>query len=328
MNDARAHLEKVLELKGFVFLSPIGHGGSASCYLVKSNKYETTFVCKQAIVSPGGTHPECEISILKRLSSANVISMYDCYVDHPYVYAFLEYCPNGTLMTYITDNGPPSGTLLLGLMKSLLTAVEFIHSQRVVHLDIKPNNILFDRYGRAKLADFGISRLVDDENGKIDHHAGTVAFMAPEMLRPGRFDPFKADIWALGITFFYLITGHGPWSARSRDQLKERISDGLFGSAATIPGKLRPLILAMCNRDPTKRPTATQLLSCPLFQTVDVQDGCIPEETAGQKLARVESYRERRVPLSLASVAKCVVLGGTSIRRWFPNEPQQPINSC
>ena len=301
MSDAREHLQKVLEQKGFRLLGRVGKGGSASCYAVQSFKYQDLFVCKQLVISNKTTCSECEINSLKRLNSAHVISMYDFHVERPYVYVFLEFCPNGTIWDYVMKSGPPTGRQLLGVMKTLLGAVNFIHSERVAHLDIKPTNVLIDRYGRAKLADFGISRFL--ERGETSNqHAGTTAFMAPELFVPGRFDPFKADIWALGITFFFMITGCAPWSAHTKEELRDVIPQGLGPAAVCIPAAVRPIVMSMCKVDPNRRPTAKELLDNPIFQDIEVKDGLLRPQ---KRLARSGSpYRETKLPLTLASVAK------------------------
>ena len=298
MTDAHSHLLKVLEMKGFRLLGPVGKGGSSSCYAVQSLKYKDLFVCKQLVISSKTTCSQCEIDSLKRLNSANVISMYDFHVERPYVYVILEYCPNGTLMDYVMKCGPPSGRQLLGVMKTLLGAVNFIHTHRVAHLDIKPTNVLLDRYGRAKLADFGISRFVARDDTS-DQHAGTTAFMAPELFAPGRFDPFKADIWALGITFFFMITGCAPWAARTLEELREMIPQGIGTAAVLLPAQVRQLVMSMCKLDPSRRPTAKELLDNPIFQNVEVKDGLLHK-----RLQRAESNRESKMPLTMASVAK------------------------
>ena len=306
MTDAHSHLLKVLEMKGFRLLGPVGKGGSSSCYAVQSLKYKDLFVCKQLVISSKTTCSQCEIDSLKRLNSANVISMYDFHVERPYVYVILEYCPNGTLMDYVMKCGPPSGRQLLGVMKTLLGAVNFIHTHRVAHLDIKPTNVLLDRYGRAKLADFGISRIVADDQ-LITGRAGTTAYMAPELWGTRPYDPFKADIWALGVTLFFAGTKLSPWKPQRMDQLPGLICKGVPDEAAArLPENVRGIIMRMLTTDPNKRPTAKELLEDEIFQNVKVTDGILkPKEPI-----------ER--PLTLTT------LGGVKFRTSPKRKPSDP----
>lgn len=273
-------LTNVLIRKGYDYIGPIGRGGTSLCYAVKSIKYATVFVCKQIYID-GTVCTDCEINALKGLSSPNIISLYDYVIEQPWIYLFIEYCPKGSLADFVVKNGPLKDKLVLGIYRNLIAGLAYMHDKKYAHMDIKANNVLIDRYGRTKIADFGMSRIFQPtDNSKSNKIFGTIAYMSPEIHRNTAYDPFKADIWALGITFYLLICGRLPWASQTpSDQANEILSGGLRFWPSGIPSQIRSLVNAMCSIDPAKRPTAQQLLSWPIFKGIDAKDGFIPETT-------------------------------------------------
>ena len=146
-------------------------------------------------------------------------------------------------------------------------------------MDIKPANVLIDRYGRTKLADFGMSRLLKDQL-LVEEQGGSMVFMAPEIKRGQRYDPFKADIWALGITFYYICMGRAPWPLIDMKQLKEAINKGIEYMPETMPHDMKALISAMCSLEPSSRPTAQSLTTMAMFRGLEPKDGYLPIEKA------------------------------------------------
>jgi serine/threonine protein kinase len=137
-----------------------------------------------------------------------VIYFYDFVTTPLFQYLFLEFCPAGTLLDVVRKAGPFEGAQLHAACKAILNGLAYIHGRHIAHLDIKPSNIFIDRFGRPKLADFGISRRFADPSSV--HRAGTLAFLAPEVLGCAAYDPFKADIWSLGVTFYVMAFGSDP----------------------------------------------------------------------------------------------------------------------
>lgn len=155
---------------------------------------------------------------------------------HPHVLGLVEYLPcaafvrtNGThvllpalvyeladldLFTLINETGRLSLRLTFFFLRQLVDALAYIHSKKIAHLDIKPQNVLlfFERgLLKAKLGDFGSSVWVND-GSYLKGNVGTVGFQAPELCQGKKFDGEKADLFALGVTFFEMVTGVPPFS--------------------------------------------------------------------------------------------------------------------
>lgn len=273
-HDNDPELTEILQMKGYTYIAPIGKGGTATCFLVKSNKYQMNFVCKKCSLDHSVMCSNCELNALKKLNSPEVINIYNFEVTANAIYLFLEYCPNGSLQDIVKNQGPLKGDRLIAVCKSILQGIDFIHSNSCAHLDIKPPNILIDPYGRTKLADFGISRFVDQTENSLNHHCGTLLFMSPELIKHGKYDPFKSDIWALGVTFYWIATGKYPWPRRKTEDTKDAIHKGLtYFPPEFHHGELKSIIRRMLDLSPESRPSAKELLHLSIFKNCDKNNG-------------------------------------------------------
>jgi serine/threonine protein kinase len=262
----------VLETKGYTFLSEIGHGASGRVCLVFSPRYQANFVVKVMSLHIHQLCTDCEITTLKQLTSHNVITLYDYEWTTNAIYLFFEYCPHGSLDKLISKSGPLSGAQLYGLCKAFLSGLAYIHANHCAHCDLKPANILIDRYGRPKLADFGFARIFAPD-ALSTQHAGSMAFAAPEIFLPHAFDPFKADIWSAAITIIWISTGQVPWSQTKARLVSNEIVNGLVNFPRGFDPKLTPLIRAMTALQPGRRPTAEKCLAFEPIASADVKAG-------------------------------------------------------
>jgi serine/threonine protein kinase len=215
----------------------------------------------------------------------------------------------GALSDIVSRNGPFQGKKLYGLCKGILNGLEYIHSQRFAHLDLKPANILIDRHGRPRLADFGVARLFRARNIS-EQRAGTLVFMAPEILSGRGYDPFKADMWSLGVTFYFLATGTLPWVAEAFEQCKEEIQSGNIRYPDELDPAFRSVLQAVLNINPAQRSLTTDLLKMDVFQKVDAKEGFILDK--GQRASRAPAAATRNT-IGLTSRPRNV--GITSGRR-------------
>lgn len=199
--------EAALQEAGYNYIKELGEGGFSNVYLVFSNKYDQLFAVKAAkgdttfdLLNEMNTLMELDHPNIIRLYSRQVIDLKDCL--------FLEYCQGGTLSDLLREESMIEPPRLYSFCFQIALAVEFMHSKSISHKDIKPANVLIDKYGRLKLTDFGmasISRSTDN------YQCGTRNFMAPELWdqEPSK-DRYAADVFALGVTFYFLASGKVP----------------------------------------------------------------------------------------------------------------------
>ncbi|HVT03032.1 MAG TPA: sigma 54-interacting transcriptional regulator [Thermoanaerobaculia bacterium] len=201
-----------------------------------------------------------EFTTLASLNHANIVKVYDFgLLDDRFPYFTMEYFAGRKLSDFF--NGQ-NWEALYDLLLQIASALHHIHSLGIVHLDLKPSNILVDDAGRVKIMDFGVaaeSRQIFDRRIR-----GTMHYMAPEVLRQDRIDG-RADQYSLGMTFYETVTGALPTYGKPpieiiRFHLEEEIRRP---SAINphIPEKLERIILKLLEKDPRHRyPSAAALL--------------------------------------------------------------------
>ena len=259
---------------GYVLERQLGKGGNATVWLVKSLKYNCNFCVKVCKHTGKSVERDNEIRTLMNLQHKNIMCIYEYFEDDNYLYMILEYCAGGSLGDLVDHEGPVPYEKLIPLCMQICEAVRACHEANVAHRDIKPANILLDQYGRPKLADFGLSGFYSSES-TVKSHAGSLAYMAPEIFNGKEgHNPFKSDIWALGVTFFYLATGRLPWDTGSVQDLMKSISLGYveFGIQET-PRPLVEVLKGMINVDVSRRMTIDEVLGSPAF-SCQIRSGC------------------------------------------------------
>ena len=258
MTDDDEAIRNILLQHGYEFKRFIGKGSFSSVFLCESQKYKQDFAVKRTVKHK---ITEYEYNIMISLNHSNIVKLYDAFEDDSAQYLVMEYCSNGT----IRQRGKLSYDKFIQYAKQLLSALSYCHSRNLAHRDIKPDNIFLDQYDQIKLADFGLAKKFDDDT-KSNEKCGSLMYFAPEMFMYHSIDPFKADIWALGITFFYMTTGRFPYDTNSCEELKNLIVYcDLDLSLFDINPKISYLIGKMTRKNTEARASAEDLLKISVF---------------------------------------------------------------
>ena len=155
-----------------------------------------------------------EARALARLNHPNIVGVYDFGEAGGLPFFLMEYVEGSTLRQ-VEQAIKLSPRETLGIVMQICEALQFAHDEGVVHRDIKPENILIDAKGRVKIADFGIAKVVDQEEHSVSlteakDVVGTAHYMAPEQLENPQAVDHRADIFSLGVVFYELLTGELP----------------------------------------------------------------------------------------------------------------------
>jgi len=199
------------------------------------------------------------------------------YIDHPDIirfihrersrqYIIMEYASGKDLRKQVGKNRKMDVDTALKVMNHLCNAVDFLHERAIVHLDIKPENIICDKDHTIKLIDFGLAscrKLPDLLALDIDNPMGTPWYIAPEQLLGERSDP-RCDIYAMGILLYEMLTGHLPWPRSKKKsvalrRLKNDPTPPRFHNP-DIPPQIQQIILCAAARHPEKRYASVQEL--------------------------------------------------------------------
>jgi eukaryotic-like serine/threonine-protein kinase len=157
---------------------------------------------------------EREAKLIAALEHPAIVPVYDFGEEEGQPYLVMRYMPGGSLADRIRKNGPLPTAEAATVLQRIGSALDRAHRQGIIHRDLKPANILFDQYGDAFLADFGIARLESTTISLTGSHViGTPAYMSPEQARGEVKLDGRSDIYALGVILFEMLTGQMPYKA-------------------------------------------------------------------------------------------------------------------
>ncbi|XP_039266374.2 mitogen-activated protein kinase kinase kinase 1-like [Styela clava] len=215
-----------------------------------------------------------EIEMMRHLSHPNVVRLHGTTKESGLYNVFFEWCAGGSVSTLLSKFGPFTESVISNYTLQVLRGLAYLHEKSIVHRDIKGANLLIDCTGqRLRIGDFGASaRLATKCTGAGEFQGqllGTIAFMAPEVLR-GEHYGRSCDIWGAGCVITEMATGKPPWEAdQHSNHLSLIFKIASSSSIPIIPDHLSPALRDLCRRcletDPSLRPPADDLLKHPVF---------------------------------------------------------------
>src|SRR6266487_1520329 len=243
--------------------SRIARGGMATVYLGTDTRLDRVVALKIA-------HPELsddaefvrrfigEARSAARLSSPNVVAIFDQGSDKRLHYIAMEYVPGRTLRQLLNERGRLGVREALDIMSGVLTGLAAAHEAGFAHRDVKPENVLLTTSGVVKVADFGLARsvagAVQTKGGVI---IGTAAYLAPEQVSGGTSDA-RTDVYAAGIMLFELLTGAQPHTGESPLAVAfKHVNEVVPAPSSMTPGlppALDALVALATSRNPDLRP--------------------------------------------------------------------------
>lgn len=215
---------------------------------------------------------EQEIAIMKKIQHKNIVNLVEVINSEKVLYLILEYMTHGSLaegtvrIRRLGSEFKGDDCELLRLyMRDIVSGLAYLHSQRICHSDIKPENILAGDDGVLKLGDFGLSLFLGKGQSSrvFNEKDGTPAFQAPECFMDAedhRFSLYPTDIWALGVTLYQIKYGILPFFSEDAEVLMEKIqNDPVHIPSSENDQDFIKLVHALLNKDPIKRITVQQL---------------------------------------------------------------------
>ncbi|MEK7415119.1 MAG: serine/threonine-protein kinase [Planctomycetota bacterium] len=197
----------------------LGQGGMGTVYRARQKHLDRDVALK--VLSPKLSRDPAfverfgrEAKMLARLNHPHLVTIHDFGITSGYCWLIMELV-EGANLRQVMRTGTLSPSEALALVPQLCDALQFAHDEGIVHRDIKPENILLDGKGRVKIADFGLAKLRDDKpNGTVLTASGTLLgtfhYMAPEQIENAKSVDHRADIYALGVVFYEMLTGGLP----------------------------------------------------------------------------------------------------------------------
>lgn len=233
-----------------------------------------------------------ELSIVQTLEHKHVLRFYDVFAQGDLIVIVSEKCDGGELFEHIAANRLRDQRTLKRLFWQIATAVQYLHHQGIAHNDIKPENILLDAEGNAKLIDFGFAK--HDEVAGDDDKSGSLIYAAPEILTIGSYRPQKADIWSLGILLYVMATCTCPYPDVQPFETADWIKRGQLIYDSSMDPETERLVRTLTRKDPYERPTIDTVLEDPFFDDIWLEESqsALAKETPRDRQSSIEENEQ------------------------------------
>ena len=182
-----------------------------------------------------------EAESLKKLKHPAIVGFKDYRYLNGYHYLVLEFMDQGSVDNLFHTNGPLEPKYALPIFFNVLGAISYAHDQGIIHRDMKPNNVLINSKGEAKLSDFGIAKVVGAGHNltRKGYALGTMGYMAPELISQGVVS-VMTDIYALGVTLYEMLTTRKPFEFENENESPLNFARRVCQGKPTLPSTYRP----------------------------------------------------------------------------------------
>lgn len=263
------------QIIGYTIIRVLGIGAEATVYEAHKNRSSNPVAIKQykQVKNMGNGLPR-EVEIANMLDHPRITRIFECFQNSNKEFIVVMPCAKYGSLEYSTLP-EITYTEAITLLYQIGSALAYMHSLRVVHRDIKPQNILLTDDGFL-LCDFSVSSQLGSDDEMLSGLTGTSVFMSPEISNHNLYPPKPADMWALGVTVFVLLYGKFPFNL---DKALENNGDGqwntlnitknvngvdlVFPNIPSIPNELKQVISGLLDKNPNERMTAHQLVENP-----------------------------------------------------------------
>jgi fused-like protein len=271
-------------MENYVVLEHIGEGSFGKVY--KARRKCTGFTVAMKFISKHGKSEKDirnlrqEIGILRKLNHENIILMFDAF-ETDREFCVVTECGQGELFDILQDDQNLPESTVQEIARQLVKALHYLHSNRIIHRDMKPQNVLIGANGSVKLCDFGFARAMSSNTLVLTSIKGTPLYMSPELVKELPYDA-TSDLWSLGVILYELFVGQPPFYTNSIYSLINHIVKDPVKYPANMSREFKSFLQGLLQKNPSKRLSWPHLLHHPFIQ--------LNSETAKTDIERSISY--------------------------------------
>ncbi|XP_051213518.1 serine/threonine-protein kinase TIO [Lolium perenne] len=270
----------------------VGEGSFGKVYKGR-RKYSRQTVAMKFILKHGKSDKDIhnlrqEIEILRKLKHENIIEMIDAF-ETPQEFCVVTEFAQGELFEVLEDDKCLPEEQVQAIAKQLVKALYYLHSNRIIHRDMKPQNILIGKGSIVKLCDFGFARAMSANTVVLRSIKGTPLYMAPELVREQPYN-HTADLWSLGVILYELFVGQPPFYTNSVYALIRHIVKDPVKYPDNMSANFKSFLKGLLNKLPQSRLTWPALLEHPFVkdESVELDTQSTPFEVKRSEATRKE----------------------------------------
>ena len=292
-----------LTLGEYIVQDIVGRGGMGTVYRAIHRRMKRTVAIK--VLRRDIAHADLlakrflrEVEVAAKLCHPNVVTAYDAGEQNGISYLVSEFVEGQNLSELVKEYGPLSLPLTVDVILQAARALEYVHREGVIHRDIKPSNLLIDDAGNVKVLDVGLARVSSPGMAEIDHASdltttgmimGTVDYMSPEQAQNTRLADERSDVYSLGCTFCFLLTGHAPYAnGTGIERLlahREQPIPSLCALSPQVPKSIDQLLSSLMAKKPAERMASMRELTQRLeaLKVAGLPDVTLPPSVSEQE---------------------------------------------
>ncbi|XP_028967601.1 serine/threonine-protein kinase MARK2 [Galendromus occidentalis] len=200
-----------------------------------------------------------EVRIMKMLSHPNIVKLYQVIETEKTLYLVMEYAAGGEVFDYLVAHGRMKEKEARAKFRQIVSAVQYCHQKKIIHRDLKAENLLLDAEMNIKIADFGFSNeFVPGQ--KLDTFCGSPPYAAPELFQGKKYDGPEVDVWSLGVILYTLVSGSLPFDGANLKELRERVLRGKYRIPFYMSTDCESLLKKFLVLNPQKRATLETIM--------------------------------------------------------------------
>uniref|UniRef100_UPI0037E968C7 serine/threonine-protein kinase MARK1 n=1 Tax=Semicossyphus pulcher TaxID=241346 RepID=UPI0037E968C7 len=200
-----------------------------------------------------------EVSVMKILNHPNIVKLFEVIETEKTLYLVMEYASGGEVFDYLVAHGRMKEKEARAKFRQIVSAVEYCHQKRIVHRDLKAENLLLDADMNIKIADFGFSNEFT-LGSKLDTFCGSPPYAAPELFQGKKYDGPEVDVWSLGVILYTLVSGSLPFDGQNLKELRERVLRGKYRIPFYMSTDCENLLKKLLVLNPGKRGSLQQVM--------------------------------------------------------------------